>query len=186
MIHLKRKIKLTPRVQFKRQLLSIVMVIILGFLVGILSTNRLEKEVYTITKSTRPFVEIFIHTFTLNYWYFFILWVCGVLPLGFIISYFIGFFKSFMIGVTIGICIKSSGLFGIIQYVKFGILEIVILLPILIYASYKSISLSLNGRDQLFQNKENYWNVLVKITLGIILFSLLTCLKFNFMEASHG
>jgi len=79
-----------------KTVLSIIITIIIGFLIGIFSTNTLPKTVYEIDEEKKSYVQIFLNSFSLNYWYFFVLWFFGMIPFGFCLSYFITFFKSFM------------------------------------------------------------------------------------------
>lgn len=161
--------------------ITILMTIIFGFLIGMLSTNKLSKEYYSVERLDKSYVQIFINAFTLNYWYFFLLWLLGLMPFGFIIAYFIVFFKSFMTGVTLGICLKSTGVFGIIHFFKYGVLEMIIILPILLYVGYKSIALSFEGKNKM-TNGINYFNVILITTILIIIYALCACIKFNALE----
>ncbi len=162
--------------------MTILMTIFFGFLVGILATNKLEKEYYEVTRIDKSFVQIFINAFTLNYWYFFLLWVLGLTTLGFLISYFIIFFKSFMTGVTLGICLKSTGVFGIVHFLKYGFLELLLILPILFFVGYHSIALSLAGKDKLHRGN-GYFKIIVITTILLVIYAILTCIKFNSLEA---
>lgn len=161
--------------------ITILMTILFGFLIGMLSTNKLAKEYYSVERLDKSYVQIFINAFTLNYWYFFLLWLLGLMAFGFILSYFIIFFKSFMTGVTFGICLKSTGVFGIVHFLKYGVLEIVIILPILLYVGYKSISLSFEGKNKLMKGG-NYFNVILIATILIVVYALLVCIKLNALE----
>ena len=154
-----------------KTVLSIIITIIIGFLIGIFSTNTLPKTVFEHNSS-----------FSLNYWYFFVLWFFGMIPFGFCLSYFITFFKSFMIGVTLGVCLKSSAMFGIMQFITYAILEGIIILPTLIYLANKSIKFSINGRRTFNDTGQKYFNVLVRVTIVIMIYALLTCLKMTFLE----
>ncbi len=161
--------------------ISVLMTVFLGFLIGILATNNLDKENYAIERLDKPYVQIFINAFTLNYWYFFILWLLGLMALGFIFAYFIVFFKSFMTGITFGICLKSMGVFGVVQFAKYGLLELLIILPVLFFTSYKSISLSLEGKNRIGKSG-NYFKVILITTIFIVIYALLVCIKFNTLE----
>ena len=170
------------RTYFSKTTISIIFTIILGFLIGVFSTNTLPKTIYEIDDTQKSYVQIFLNAFSLNYWYFFVLWFLGMLPFGFCLAYFITFFKSFMIGVTFGLCLKSSAMFGILHFVTFAILEMGFLIPLLIYLASKSVSFSIFGRKSLQQNGQNYFNILVFITIAIVIYAILTCFKMNFLE----
>ena len=76
-----------------KTVLSIIITIIIGFLIGIFSTNTLPKTVYEIDEEKKSYVQIFLNSFSLNYWYFFVLWFFGMIPFGFCLSYFITFLR---------------------------------------------------------------------------------------------
>lgn len=161
--------------------ITILMTIIFGFLIGMLATNKLEKAIYDVERLDKSYLQIFINAFTLNYWYFFLLWILGLVVLGFIFSYFIIFFKSFMTGVTFGICLKSSGVFGIFHFLKYGLLEVLVILPLLCYVGYRSISFSLEGKNKMVKG-QSYFKVIFIATILIVIYSLLVCIKFNALE----
>ena len=170
------------QIRLSKTVLSIIVTIIIGFLIGIFSTNTLPKTIYEINEEKKSYVQIFLNSFSLNYWYFFVLWFFGMIPFGFCLSYFIIFFKSFMIGVTLGVCLKSSAIFGIMQFITYAILEGIIIIPTLIYLANKSIKFSINGRRTFSDTGQKYFNVLVKVTIIIAIYALLTCLKMTFLE----
>jgi hypothetical protein len=87
-----------------------------------------------------------------------------------------------MIGVTLGVCLKSSAMFGIMQFITYAILEGIIILPTLIYLANKSIKFSINGRRTFNDTGQKYFNVLVRVTIVIMIYALLTCLKMTFLE----
>ena len=101
-------------------MISIILTIIVGFIIGVISTSQLRRENYQLSYQDIPYLQVFLNSFSLNYWYFFLLWLVGIIPLGFIIAYFIIYFKSFMEGVTFGIIVKSSGLFGVATFMVFS------------------------------------------------------------------
>ena len=122
-----------------KTVLSIIMTIIIGFLIGIFSTNTLPKTVYEIDEEKKSYVQIFLNSFSLNYWYFFVLWF-------------------------------------------YAILEGIIILPTLIYLANKSIKFSINGRRTFNDTGQKYFNVLVRVTIVIMIYALLTCFKMTFLE----
>ena len=155
---------------------------IIGFIFGIFSTNTIGKLDLNIIKNDSNIIKIFINAFTLNYWYLFIIWFLGFIPIGFVITYFITFFKSCLTGITFGICLKASAVFGIYQFIGFSILEILIIFPTLLYLSSKSINQNFEGNRRMLSKGEDYFNVIVKVTILIILYAILSCLKMTILE----
>ena len=62
-----------------------------------------------------------------------------------------------MIGVTLGVCLKSSAIFGIMQFITYAILEGIIIIPTLIYLANKSIKFSINGRRTFSDTGQKYF-----------------------------
>lgn len=170
------------KIKINKIVTSILFIIVIGVLIGILSTNKLEKINITISNNNEKYLKIFLNSFSLNFWYLFLIWFIGMIPLGFIFDYLIIFVKSFTIGITLGICLKSSAIFGIKEFITFAILELIIVVPSLIFLGNKSISFSLNGKNNLSINRNDYFNVLIKITIITIIYAILSCLKMTFME----
>lgn len=161
---------------------SVLFIMIIGFIFGIFSTNTIGKLELNVIKNNSSIVKTFINAFTLNYWYLFIIWFLAFIPLGFVIIYFITFFKSCLTGIIFGICLKASAIFGIYQFVGFSILEILILFPTLLYLSSKSINLNFEGKRRMLSNGEDYFNVLIKVTILIIIYAILSCIKMTILE----
>ena len=162
--------------------ISVLFIMIIGFIFGIFSTNTIGKLDLNIIKNDSNIIKIFINAFTLNYWYLFTIWFLGFIPIGFVIAYFITFFKSCLTGITFGICLKASAIFGIYQFIGFCILEIIIIFPTLLYLTTKSINLNFEGKRSMFSNTENYFNVLIKVTILIIIYAILSCIKMTILE----
>ena len=73
-------------------------------------------------------------------------------------------------------------MFGIMQFITYAILEGIIILPTLIYLANKSIKFSIDGRRTFNDTGQEYFNVLVRVTIVIMIYALLTCLKMTFLE----
>ena len=163
--------------------LSIIITIISGVLIGVFSTSTLKDINILVSKIDKNYIKVFLNAFSLNYWYFFLIWIFGMIPLGFLITYFITFFRSFILGITLALFLKSSALFGIITFLLFIINDCLVLIPILIYIANASINYSLIGKKSYQTNPNLYFKKLIRITILIILYAILTCLKMTFLEA---
>lgn len=180
---MKKFIKNKFKLRISKINLSILLTIISGILIGIFSTSTLKDISFELTNTNKNFLTIFLNAFTLNYWYFFIIWIFGMIPLGFLISYFITFFKSFILGITLALCLKTSAIFGAIEFICLIIIDFLILIPSLIYIVNASINYSLIGKKSYQANPNLYFNKLIKITILVIIYAILTCLKVTFLEA---
>lgn len=160
---------------------SIIFVIITGFVIGILSTNKIDEILIQITYEKKSYVKVFLNAFSFNFWYLFIIWFLGMIPIGFIFTYIIVFIKSNFIGIIFGICLKSSAIFGIKEFILYSIFELIIIIPTLIYLSYQSTNNCFRVLTKSSYNN-NYFNILIKTIIIIIIYSILTCLKMTFLE----
>lgn len=172
------------KIKISKITLSVIITIILGIIIGVISTSTLSNLNYQVVTSDKSYVQVFFNAFSLNYWYFFVLWIFGMVPLGFCISYFITFFKSFMIGITLGICLKSSALFGIIEFISYIFIDGLIIIPSLIYLSAASIKFSLLNKGDFQRNPNLYFSKLLKITFAIITYAILISIKMTFLEVN--
>ena len=161
---------------------SVLLFCLLGFIFGIFSTNTLDKLEIDLLKNDSNIIKTFLNAFTINYWYLFIIWFLGLIPLGFIITYFISFFKSCLIGITFGICLKASAIFGFYQFISFSVLELLIIIPTTVYIASKSININIGGKIELMSKGNEYFNVLIKTTILIIIYAILSCLKMTLLE----
>lgn len=172
----KRKLKIS------KVKISIIFTIILGTIIGVVSTSTLKDINYQVTRIDKSYLSVFLNSFSLNYWYFFIIWIFGMIPLGFCVIYFIIFFKSFILGITLGICLKSMALLGVVEFLSFVIVDVLILIPTLIYISNASINYSMIFNNNLNKNPGQYFNRLIKVTILIIIYAILSSLKMTFLE----
>lgn len=159
----------------------ILIMILSGMLIGIFSSIKLEKQNYQLTYSNKSYLQLFINSFTTNYWYFFIIWLTGLIPFGFVLTSLFAIIKSFLTGVIVCLSFKGNGIFGLLILIRYGFLEFLIILPLLYFVSYHIFLNTLIGRNYL-NKKTSYFNILIIITLFIVLYSLLISIKFNVME----
>lgn len=110
------------------------------------------------------------------------LWVCGLFTFGFVIIYFIIFFKGFTIG-TIGlILLKSNGLPSVGDLIKIAFPEIIIIIPLFLYLSYYAINHNFNQKT-LYQNiANNYINKLFISTGGIVIYAIIIAICNRFIN----
>lgn len=152
----------------------VILFVILGILIGVLSTSNINKSDVVIELKNSNKVLVFINMFTLHYFYFFILWLLGFINFGFIFNLFITFFKSFIEGVSLGIIIKTYSLVGIGMFLKNKIFELILILPLLIFISYNSFNYSLGLIKNKYSDKVNleYLKKLFLMTFIIVIYSI--------------
>lgn len=165
-----------------KQLLSILLIIGLGLAFGFFASGQYGKIELSLTHNHDSKVKQFIIVFAQNYWYFFLLWLSALIPLGFIISYIIIFLKGFIFGVTFSLIIKAEALFGVYSFFKLVLWQFLILLPLFIYLSYYVISISFQSftSQKISKSKLNfntYLTLLLFVTIGIVFYSVLVAIS---------
>lgn len=160
----------------------ILIVFLMGFIVGSLSTAKIKSVNYTLTRSTKSALAIFFNAFAYNYWYFFLLWICGFFLFGFILIYIMVFLKGFSVGTICFLLLKTNGLVGIGDFLSIIFPEVLILIPIFLYLSYQAISNTFNQK-LIYQNSSNsYINKLIFITCGIAFYAMIITIINNFIR----
>lgn len=145
---------------------------VLGIVIGIFSTANLNENEIILEYEQNNKVMIFVNSFCKHYFYLFIIWLLGFVNLGFIISFFIGFFKSFIEGVSLGVIIKTINLLGIGYFIKYRILEILVILPVLAYVLYNSVKRNFDKNI----NNDQYIKTLFLMTLFVVIYSVIKTL----------
>lgn len=148
----------------------VILIVILGVILGILSTATINKSDIVFEYNDKNKVMIFINNFCFNYFYLFIIWLLGFIKIGFAFTVFITFFKSFIEGVSFAIIIKTYSLYGAFEFFKLKILEIVFIMPVLIFISYQSINKSFN--DHNLDNNQEYIKKLLIMTFIVVVYAI--------------
>lgn len=156
------------RIQFV--LKTSILIVILGVILGILSTSTINKSDIIFEYNDKNKVMIFINNFCYNYFYLFIIWLLGFINVGIIFTIFITFFKSFIEGVGFAIIIKTYSLYGVIEFLKLKIFELIFIIPVLIFISYSSISKSINNNN--LNNNQDYIKKLFIMTFVIVIYAI--------------
>lgn len=155
---------------------------LLGILVGALSTAKIKTIDYQVIKSQKKALSIFFNAFAYNYWYLFLIWLFGFISVGFILTYFTIFLKGFSFGTIGFLLLKSQGIPSIGDFIKLTFSDVFILLPILLYLTYKSISKNLDQKS-IFQDSLNgYLNNLIVVTIGIVIYAAVITVMNNFIK----
>lgn len=171
----------------------LITIIIVGFITGIICSNILsyndQKEISEIVKTY--FINLkngkeinyfnnLLNNTLVNYFYLVLLFVFGLSIIGIILNPFILYFKSFILGFSVGIVINIYSFKGIV----FGILYLfphqIINLITYILLSFYGIKLSIRLFKSLFLRKTcNYQEFMKKyfkvlgLSCGVLLISSL-------------
>lgn len=153
----------------KKIVRSIILVILLGFLLGVLKGINLPEIDYEIERKEMSFFKLMINTFSINYWYLFLIWFIGFFPCGFIILYFMDFYKGFLSGLLLGMIIKANGVFGLFEIIKYVSCNMLFIIFITLYISFFAIYNSMYSSV-----KNNYYSKLIIMTLFLLVCSILS------------
>lgn len=157
------------RQEFKKnkyKYIFLITIIILGFLSGIILSNILsyndKKEIATIVEeyflnlkenTEINYISNFINNLNVNFIYLLLLFIFGLSIIGVILNPFILYFKSFILGLSVGIIISIYRFKGIIGGILYIFPHQIINIIVYLLLSYYGISLSIKLFKSLFLKK---------------------------------
>lgn len=124
----------------KKQILYLGVIVGIGFVIGLVSGLKIMVDIEEIIKDKNG-IETFINTFTMNYWYLFLMIILND-GLNIIGNIFILFGKGITLGTSLGILLKNKALFGLGVYLFNFLGQFIVLLPLmfaLILVEFKNI-----------------------------------------------
>lgn len=179
----------------KYKYMFLITIVIIGFISGIICSNILsyndQKEITEIVKTY--FINLkngeeinyfnnFLNNTLVNYFYMILLFIFSLSIIGIILNIFILYFKSFILGFSIGIIINIYSFKGII----FGILYLfphqIINLIIYILLSFYGILLSIRLFKSLFMHKNFNSKEFMKKYFKVLAFSFIVLLISSLYE----
>lgn len=155
---------------------TLVLIFLVGLVIGFLATAYIDKEEIQLIRSPRNFWQTFVNHFTLNYWYFFLTWMMGLVIFGFILVFFICFLKGFFEGIVLGIFVRSQAFVGIIGFLKMRLWDVILLIPLFLYLCYLASENAMQ-KMEFGDKKISYFNQLVMITIGLVIYCSLKCIS---------
>lgn len=175
--------------KLKKKYLYLLIIVMVGIIVGIIFSNILSDEdcklVYS--KVTTYFNNIkndvpmnyfknLIISLKNNYFYLIIIWIFGLSIIGLLINNFILFFKSFILGFSIGCIINIYFYSGLVLSFFYVFPSLLINLLAFMIMVYYANNFSLKLFDLIFRRKEYKFNYLIIKYLKIlgIFFIILT------------
>ncbi len=150
----------------KYKYVFLLTIVIMGFITGILFSNILSysdhqklseiiKDYFLNIKNNTSinYLGNFFNIFSINFLYMILIWIFGLSIIGIILNPFILYFKSFVIGFSVGIIISVYGFLGILGSILYVFPHLVINLVVYILLSFYSIKLSIKLFKALFLKK---------------------------------
>lgn len=177
--------------QYKYKYLFLLVIVLLGFLSGIVFSNILsyndKKEVGEVVETyflnlkndeKINYFNNFLTTLGTNYLYLVLIFIFGISIIGLLLNPFLLYFKSFIIGFSVGIIITLYSFSGIPLSIFYIFPHQILNMIIYVLMSFYGMNLSLKLFKSLFLKKSfshsefmrKYLKVFF-ISVGVILFS---------------
>lgn len=185
--------KIINKLKDKKQLISIFVICIVAFIIGVLLPSILNEEnrkiietslnsfFDTIKNNQLKTNELLFKTLTSNIIIDLILWLLGISIIGIPIVIILLSYKSLSLGFTISSIISTYKLNGIIKALIY-IVPNTINLFIFFVISYYSISFSLMLFNYLFRRKEYNRKIIVKRYLKLLVISIIILIFSSVIE----
>lgn len=185
--------KIINKLKDKKQLISIFVICIVAFIIGVLLPSILNEEnrkiietslnsfFDTIKNNQLKTSELLFKTLTSNIIIDLILWLLGISIIGIPIVIILLGYKSLSLGFTISSIISTYKLNGVIKALIY-IVPNIINLFIFFVISYYSISFSLMLFNYLFRRKEYNRKIIVKRYLKLLVISIIILIFSSVIE----
>ena len=181
--------------KLKKKYLFLIIIVIMGFVVGVIFSNILSNEDSKLvtTKITEYFnnlrddvpinylKNLFI-SLKNNLLYISVIWILGLGVIGLLINNFILFFKSFIIGFSIGSIINIYLYSGLVLSFLYVFPALILNLIVFTIMTYYANLFSIKIFNVLFKKKEFKFNLLMKKYIKIFLYLLIVLVVSSVIE----
>ena len=165
----------------KYKYIFLLTIILIGFISGIIFSNILSyndhqeisntlKDYFLGIKNNQSinYLGNFLNVFSVNYLYMLLIWIFGLSIIGIILNPFILYFKSFVIGFSVGIIISVYSYLGILGSLLYLFPHLLINLLVYTLLSFYGIKLSIKLFKALFLHKNFNFQDFMKKYLKIL------------------
>ena len=165
----------------KYKYIFLLTIILIGFISGIIFSNILSyndhqeisntlKDYFLGIKNNQDinYLGNFLNIFSVNYLYMLLIWIFGLSIIGIILNPFILYFKSFVIGFSVGIIISIYSYLGILGSLLYLFPHLLINLLVYTLLSFYGIKLSIKLFKALFLHKNFNFQDFMKKYLKIL------------------
>ena len=165
----------------KYKYIFLLTIILIGFISGIIFSNILSyndhqeisntlKDYFLGIKNNKSinYLGNFLNIFSVNYLYMLLIWIFGLSIIGIILNPFILYFKSFIIGFSVGIIISIYSYLGILGSLLYLFPHLLINLLVYTLLSFYGIKLSIKLFKALFLHKNFNFQDFMKKYLKIL------------------
>ena len=168
--------------KFKKKYMYLIIIIIIGIIVGILFSNILSTEdnklvtnkiteYFNNLKNDVPinYLKNLLSSLKNNLLYIGIIWILGLSVIGLLFNNFILFFKSFVLGFSIGSIINIYLYNGLILSFLYVFPSLIINIIVLLIMTYFANDFSMKLFNLLFRKKEIKFSLIIKRYSKILL-----------------
>ena len=165
----------------KYKYIFLLTIILIGFISGIIFSNILSyndhqeisntlKDYFLGIKNNQSinYLGNFLNIFIVNYLYMLLIWIFGLSIIGIILNPFILYFKSFVIGFSVGIIISVYSYLGILGSLLYLFPHLLINLLVYTLLSFYGVKLSIKLFKALFLHKNFNFQDFMKKYLKIL------------------
>ena len=113
----------------KKQILYLCLILFTGMIFGMITGFKINLNIKELIDDKQG-IETFINTFTMNYWYLFLM---AILNNGtnIFVNLLIIFGKGMTLGISFGILLKNKALFGLGVYLINFLGQFIVLVPLM-------------------------------------------------------
>jgi len=167
----------------KYKYIFLITIVLLGFISGIIFSNILSYNDYNEVASLLKdyflnlkegqdinYLSNFLNILSTNFLYLVLIFIFGLSIVGIVLNPFILYFKSLIIGFSVGIIISVYGIVGVIGAILFIFPHLLINLVVYILMSFYGINLSIKLFKALFLKKQFNFSVIINKYLKILAF----------------
>ena len=161
--------------KFKKKYMYLIIIVIIGIIVGILFSNILSTEdnrlvtnkiteYFNNLKNDVPinYLKNLLSSLKNNLLYIGIIWILGLSVIGLLFNNFILFFKSFVLGFSIGSIINIYLYNGLILSFLYVFPSLLVNIIVLLIMTYFANNFSMKLFNLLFRKKEIKFSLIIK------------------------
>lgn len=167
--------------KLKKKYIFLFIIVIIGFLGGILFSNILNNnDTKLVTTKISEYFNNLARDVEINYFknlfvsiknnllYLGIIWILGLSIIGLLFNNFIVFFKSFILGFSVGSIINIYFYSGLVLSFFYIFPSLLINLFVFLIMTYYANDISLKLFDVIFRKKDIKFNIIIKKYIKIL------------------
>lgn len=142
----------------KKPIVLLCVLFLFGFLCGLFLLRFKPISTVIDIKNNTSYFSVFVNSFTMNFWYLFLMWLCNLNINTLLFSVFILILKGVVMGVYLRIFFLTFSMVGIGKFLIENFSEFIIIIPLMFLI--------------ILSNKDNEKKNLIIVFFGCIIYSL--------------